>query len=491
MKSSRGKLSILVVNPGSRFTKNVVRDVLYGCWCKGKRIGGGTVPPFALLQVATILKNEGHNVIFLDAQAEQRPYEKVLELAGSLDLVVTSTSTMSYVEDADYLQGFKKKNPALMTAVFGSHPTFMPVTSLGREGIDVIVLGEPEFILRDLAATLADGGELTSLKGIGYRDAEGSPVVNERYPFIEDLDSLPFPDVSLLPRDIDYFNPIVRRMPYMTLTTSKGCPGQCTFCTAPFFDGKKIRFQSAGYVVEEIKYLVEQGYREVYFRDDTFFVNKKRDVAVCEAIIERGLDVSWLANARVNLIDLETMLLARRAGCHTIKIGIESGVQKILDGVKKGYRLERARQVFSWARQAGLRTHAHVMIGIPGDSRATVAETIRFVKKLRPSTATFGICTPYPGTPLFEMVQRKCPEIGDGTSTNLANLHVEGLYNEYYTTLRKEELADLVKSAYRRFYLRPSYWVQVVREQFRGIDDIKRVSIAAANVLDFAVKGDA
>ena len=481
---------VLVLNPSSRFTRNVVRDVLYGCWCKGKRIGGATVPPFALLQIATILNNHKHRVTFLDAQAEHLPFRAVQDCIHQYDLVITSTSTMSFLEDAEYLAGLKGKNPKLKTIIFGSHPTFMPIYSLNHPGVDIIVRHEPEFIIRDLISSMAMEEDWQQTLGIGYRDNSGSPVLNEPYPFIEDLDSLPFPDISILPKKFDYFNPIVRRVPYMTITTSRGCPGRCTFCTAPYFDGKRIRFQSAEYVLEEMKYLVRHGFREVYFRDDTFFVNKKRELAIFEGILRKKLDVSWIANARVNLMDKETMQLAKRSGCHTIKLGIESGVQKILDGVKKGYRVNQARDVFRWARQVGLRTHAHIMIGMPGDTKETVMETIHFVQSLKPSTATFGICTPYPGTPLFDHVQKFHPEIKDGTQTNLASLHVDGLFNEYYTSLQRGEINGLLKKAHRSFYLRPNYWLQVVREQLTSFDDIKRVVIAATNMLDFIFRGD-
>ncbi len=482
-------MRILVLNPSSKVTKNVVRDVLYGCWCKGKRIGGGTVPPFALLQVATVLfKN--HEGSFLDAQAEQLAPEFVTTRIRDYDLVVISTSTMSFREDADYLLELKKTHPKLRTVMFGSHPTFMPQYCLAHGGVDIIVRHEPEFILRDVADSMSNGGDKwKQVPGIGYRE-NGRPHLNERYPFIEDLDELPFPDLSLLPEGIDYFNPLVRRMPYITTTTSRGCPGRCIFCTAPHFDGMKLRFQSASYVMREIEYFRGKGYREVYFRDDTFFVQKSRDAKICRQIKERNLDVSWLANARINLMDRETMELAKTAGCHTIKFGIESGVQSILDGMNKGYRLEQARQVFKWAREIGMNTHAHVMLDNPGDSLDTVRRTIEFTKELEPTTATFGICTPYPGTPLFEQVAKTFPEIADGSATDLSKLHTEGLFNEHFSNLSAAELTGLVQRAYRSFYLRPSYWITTLKTQFRTVDDLKRVSLAAANVLDFIFRGD-
>lgn len=469
--------------------KNVVRDVLYGCWCAGKRIGGASVPPFPLVQLATILAADGRETTFLDAQAEQKGPEVVAGLVKGFDAVLCSTSTMSFTEDAAYLADLKAANPELTTVIFGSHPTFMPKFALAAPGVDYIVRREPEYVARDLCRGLAGEADPRSVPGIGYRDAEGQAVLNPHYPFIENLDELPYPNVDFLPQGIHYFNPIVRRLPYMTATTSRGCPGKCTFCTAPAFDGGRVRFASADHVLGLVRYLLSKGYREIYFRDDTFFVNKRRDREIFAGILKDKLDVTWLANARVSGIDPETMELAGKAGCHTIKFGIESGSQEILDGMRKGYRLEEAHAIFKAARRMGMNTHAHVMLGNPGDTAESIEATIEFVKALAPTTATFGICTPYPGTPLFNTVAAKHPEIQDGTTTDLSKLHVEGLFNALYCGVSGEELNRLVRLAYRRFYLRPGYMLSLASRQVRGVDDLKRCLIAGTRVLDFVFRG--
>lgn len=470
-------------------TGNVVRDVLYGCWCAGKRIGGASVPPFPLVQLATILRDDGQDVAFLDAQAEQKGPDVVAGIIGDFDVVLCSTSTMSFTEDAAYLQNLKKANPSLRTVVFGSHPTFMPRFAVLAPGVDYIVRYEPEYVVRALCRALAGQGDPGTVPGTGHLDEAGEPVINPDYPHIENLDELPFPDMDFLPKGIHYFNPIVRRLPYMTATTSRGCPGKCTFCTAPAFDGGRVRFQSAGYVLGLMRHLLSKGCREIYFRDDTFFVNKKRDHEIFETMIRERLDLTWLANARVSGIDPDTMALARRAGCHTIKFGIESGSQEVLDGMKKGYRVEQAQKIFYAARRIGINTHAHVMLGNPGDTPETVEATIEFVKALAPTTATFGICTPYPGTPLFESVARMAPQLLDGTSSDLSKLHVEGLFNAFYCSVPPEDLPRLVRRAYRRFYLRPGYMTRLAFSQVRSLDDLKRCLIAGTRILDFVLRG--
>ncbi|MBM3253799.1 MAG: radical SAM protein [Candidatus Omnitrophica bacterium] len=482
-------MKVLVLNPISRLSKNVVRDVLYGCWCKGKRIGGATVPPFGLLMVATVLKKDGNDVIFLDAQAEQLDVEKIKICAKDFNVVIIATSTMSYREDAEVLSELKTANPNLKTVVFGSHPTFLPHSALSNEGVDIIIRREPEYVIRDLIREIKKGDYFwKQVRGIGYRNGQ-EYIVNDYYPFIENLDELPYLDTSFLPKRVDYFNPIVKRTPYITISTSRGCPGRCTFCTAPLFDGMRIRYQSGDYVLGQIEEFLKNGFKEIYFRDDTFLVDKDRDIEICKGIIDKGYDITWICNVRIGMVNKEMMELIKKAGCHLIKTGVESGVQEILDNVKKGIKIEQTRNVFKWAKEVGINTHAHVMLGMPGETKETLKRTVNFVLELEPTTATFGICTPYPGTPLFEEVAKLSPELKDGTSADFSKLHTVGLFNEYYTDLNKQELEKNVRLAYRRFYWRISYLLEMLTK-IDGIKDLKKFAIAGFKIFDFSLQGD-
>ncbi len=482
-------MKVIVLNPQSKFSKNVIRDVIYGCWCKGKRIGGGTVPPLGLLMVSSILKNKGHSVRFLDASAEGKNIDQIAKIINDYQAVIILTSTMTVNEDAEVLLKLKEARPSLTTIVFGSHPTFRPKDTLAKIGIDIIIMGEPEFIAVDLLAALERGdGSWRKVKGIGYKqDAEYK--LNEGYPLMENLDELPFADRGMLPKGVDYFNPVVKKRPYTVMITSRGCLGQCTYCTVPSFYGARLRYRSAQNVIEELKNIQGEGYREVYFRDETFAFSKERVRQICCGMLDNKINISWICNARVGILDKDAIRLMKIAGCHLIKFGVESGVQEILDRVKKGISISQTREAFLWANEIGIDTHAHVMLGMPGESKKTIGETIKFIEEIRPTTVSYGICTPYPGSLLFKEVESRYPEIKDGSAVDLSTLHTKCFFNECFTSLSHEQLEKSVRRAYRSFYMKLSYVLSSLK-RIRNINDLKRYFLAGLKIFDFSLRGE-
>lgn len=477
-------MKTLVLIPPSKISKNIARDLVYGCWCKGKRIAGVQFPPLSIISIATVLRHAGFSVDLLDALGLQISIEEVQKKISSYQAVIILTSTMTINEDANMLALLKKVHPNLVTIAFGGHVTSEPESSLQRKSIDIVVRREAEYIIRDLIQVLHDEKKWRAIQGISYRDTQGNIIHNEPYPMIQNLDELPFPDRSLLPKNIHYFNPIVKRTPYTTMFTSRGCPGLCTFCSSPTFYSRKIRFRSVESVIKEMEEVATLGYKEIFFRDEIFTVYRKRIFDICKGIQERKLNLTWICSSRINTIDEEMMCAMKDAGCHMIRFGVESGVQKLLDNIKKGIKIEDTRKVFAIAKKVGIDTYAHMMIGVPGETKETLKTTLQFVKEIDPTVVTFGICTPYPGTDLFKELRQHYPEFGDGTQADISKLHTTSFYNEYFTKLSPKELSSYIRTAYKSFYLRPSYigkWLL----RIRNFDELKRVILAGLQVFSF------
>lgn len=478
-------MNILLLVPSSEFTPTVIRDVLYGCWCCGKRVGCGVLPPLTLLSVATVLKQDGHKVKMIDLSVSKISEKEIAHEIISTEAVIVLTSTMTFLEDAAMLSKLKKIKSALLTVVFGAHPTFMPKFCLSHEGIDVLIRGEPEFSIRDFFRNLLNKNNLSQAKGIGYKEC-GTAFLNEEYPYIKNLDDLPIPDRSILPKS-KYYNPIISRMPYTTAETSRGCPGKCSFCTAPKMYGGHMRCRSAEKVVEEVEYLKGLGYKEIYYRDETWTTHKVRNGELLTKMIQKKYNMTWICNVRAGTVDKDTLKLMKKAGCHLIKVGVESGCQRVLDKSNKKIKISDTADLFKWAKEAGINTHAHLMIGMPGEDRGSIATTIHFIREIKPTTIDVGICTPYPGTDLFDELTAFYPAIKDGTETSLENLHISGRYNEHYTSLSSEEIELFLRKIYRGFYLRPSYMLKCFM-RMKNIHNIRNIYFAGRNVIDFALK---
>ncbi|MDD5195568.1 MAG: radical SAM protein [Candidatus Omnitrophica bacterium] len=469
--------------------QNIVRDFVYGCWCNGRRIGGMQMPPINELYVATHARHEGIEVFFLDAQMQPDAYERLLSNHfDGFKATVIMCSTQSFRHDIETFKVIKNLNPRLKTILFGSHPTFMPEYCLQEDVVDYVVRREPEETMRQLLRAILNNDSVRDIAGIGYKVNAHEIKVNPDRQFME-MDELPIPDRSLLPPDIDYFNPVVKKMPYTTMQASRGCPARCIFCTVPYFYGNKTRFRSVDKVIEELQEIKRLGYREFFFRDETFTAHKKRNIELCEMMIKKNINLSWIANARVDMIDKESLLLMKKAGCHMLKFGVETGNDKILRNYKKGTTCSQAENAFRLARSMGLSTHAHIVFGGPGENPGTINKTIAFVKRLKATTASFGILTPYPGTELFEMVAAKHSEIKDGSDSNMANLHTTGFFSETICQMKGEVLSRSVVSAYRQFYLRPNYLLERLLK-INSFEELMILAVAGLNIFKFSITGE-
>jgi radical SAM superfamily enzyme YgiQ (UPF0313 family) len=478
-------MKVLLLNPPTKHGTAIVRDNLYGCWCRGK--ANYMWPPIILAGIGSILKQAGMDVVLLDAMAEKINFDKTRERVKEInpDYVILYTATDSFANDIEIVGLFKKDLPNLKSIFAGTHVTILPDQSLKEEAIDFIILGEPDFVSRDLILALEKGEKIEKIKGIGFKEG-GKIKTTGIAPLIEDLDSLPFPDRTLVP-NLNYFNPLAQRMPYTTMFSTRGCPFRCIYCASISLYGKKFRARSAKNVVDEMEECAKKfGIKEIFFRDETFTLEKKRVLDICKEIKNRKLDITWMCNSRVDTIDKEMMVEMKKAGCHTIKYGVESGVQKTLDTLCKGITVEKTRQVFKWMHEVGLNSVAHFMIGSPGETREDIVQTIKFSKEINPDFVSFNITTPYPGTPLFDSYVKKV-NLENYSTFDIEKAHEKAIFNTAWSNLTKEEIEQLFDRAHREFYFRPSYIFKRLLKQ-RSLDEFVRTSWAGLHFIKFSIK---
>ena len=356
--------------------------------------------PISLLTTAAVLRQQGHDVRVIDAIARELTPAELLEELRAFDprLILASVATATFRGDARVAAAIRKAIPGAFLVGFGVHVTALPEESLlEASGFDAVIRREPEVTAAELARALSGSSALSGVAGLSYRSGDGAIRHNTDRPFLEDLDSLPFPARDLVDHRL-YPAPLDRR-PHTLVITSRGCPFRCTFCTARLYYGRKQRRRDPVLVVDEIERASrELGLRLFTFWSDTFTLDRAHVLALCREIERRGLRIEWMANSRVDCVDVPLLREMRAAGCSIVSFGVESGVQELLDRMRKGSRLEQAAQAFEACRAVGLRSAAHFILGLPGETPATIRETLRFARRLRPDFVQFYGAIPFPGT---------------------------------------------------------------------------------------------
>ncbi|RLG92853.1 MAG: B12-binding domain-containing radical SAM protein [Candidatus Hecatellales archaeon] len=413
---------------------------------------GIVAPPMGLTYLAAVLEKYGYHVEILDAPVLSLSHEQIEEEIKKREPdIVGITATTAMINSAlQVAKTAKTVLPESIVVLGGIHVTFS-YESIMRENpfVDIACIGEGEYTLLELVQTLEKEGDLKNVKGIVYRK-NGELVKNQPRPLIENLDELPFPARHLLP--MHKYKAFGENMILGTILTSRGCPFNCIFCSSSLLFGKKFRARSPKNVVDEVEQF-QEAYKTRYveFVDDTFTFDRKRAEAICKEIIDRKLDTRWVCSCRVDLIDKELMQTLKKAGCVMIYFGVESGVQRIINLMRKGIKLEQAERVMKWAREVGIETVASFVFGIPGETWEDAMQTIKFAKKLNPDYVQFSIATPFPGTELYQIAKREGLLLTEDWSK--------------YTVLKPvmrtkelsvEQLQRLIKKAYFSFYLRPS-----------------------------------
>ena len=322
-----------------------------------------------------------------------------------------------------------------------------------NEQVDFVARGEYEYTIRDLAKALIEKTDPADILGLTFR--KGKEIIrSQNRPHIENLDELPFPARHFLPMEV-YFEPIFKSGMTFRLMASRGCPYQCSFCLWPqVMYGRKVRLRSPKNIVDEIEYLINScGAKGLYFEDDTITAIPRHITGICDEILRRKIKIPWSCLGRVDTVTKEMLKKMKEAGCYMIRYGVESSSQEIIDKIKKGITVAQVVEAFKITKEIGIKTHASYVLGLPGETKKTMEDTVKFAIKLGSDYAQFAGATPYPGTELYkEAMERGWLKINGWSDFEVSeNCVLE------YPDLKAEEIIKAAKAAYRKFYFRPGY----------------------------------
>lgn len=387
--------------------------------------------PLGLCYIAGVLRENGHEVAVYNADFRRdevvlpfilkmtksyQAYEQILsDLTNPIwrevedrirtfrpDIVGITAMTPKYSSAVNVAKIVKQFDPSVSVVMGGPHPTVLPTETAKNGCVDAVVRGEGEYSFLELENAFENGKVPRNILGITYKH-NNRIVSNPNRPLIEDIDKLPFPARDLVLDKESYF-----AQAFGVMFTSRGCPYSCIFCASNKIWGKRVRFRSPENVVAEIKYVCKiYGTRYFQFEDDTFTLNKKRTERICDLIKQEDLDIEWCCDTRTDLITDDLLKKMRAAGCTSVNLGIESGNENILKISKKGITLNQTRNAVKLTKKHGLKVTTYFMIGLLGETKDTIMDTINFMYELSPDMTCLSITTAYPGTELFEMAMNK------------------------------------------------------------------------------------
>ncbi len=392
----------------------------------------------------------------VDAPPHRISIGQTVAMAGDFELLVLFTSTPGFHVDVKIAEMMRDANPKLKVAFVGPPVTIEPEKVLqSSAAIDFVVRREFD---RQIAG-YANGEALDSMPGVSFR-RNGEIIHNPDGGMIEDLDSLPWV-TKVYKRDLDItrYNVPFLLHPYLAFYTSRGCPAMCTFCLWPqTHSGHRWRLRSADDVANEVRYAIENfpGLKEVFFDDDTFNYQKARTIELCRKL--KPLNFTWSCTSRVTT-DYETLKAMKEAGCRLMIVGYESGDPQILKNIKKGATVDMARRFTENCKKLGLLVHGDFIVGLPGETRQTLRNTIDFAKRLDVETIQVSIAHPYPGTEFYDYVKKNNLITIDSMTDEAGHQ----LPNIVYPGLDRAELVDWVERFYGEYYFRPRVAWRVVR----------------------------
>jgi hopanoid biosynthesis associated radical SAM protein HpnJ len=406
----------------------------------------------------------------IDAPPARINLDTVLSQANDFELAILHTSTPSFASDVKVAEALKDVNPRLKIGFVGAKVAVESEQSLkASTALDFVAREEFDFTVKEVA----QGRKFAEIDGLSYRDGSGTIVHNRPRAVLEDMDQLPFV-TEVYKRDLrveDYFIGYLKH-PYVSIYTGRGCKSRCTFCLWPqTVGGHRYRTRSVAHVIEEIR--LAKSYfpqvKEFFFDDDTFTDDLPRAEAIAKELGKLG--VTWSCNAKAN-VPRATLEVLRDNGLRLLLVGYESGNQQILYNIKKGMRIDVARRFTKDCHELGLTIHGTFILGLPGETKDTIEETIRFAADINPHTIQVSLAAPYPGTELYRQAVHEGwldtahAELIDDNGVQIAPLH--------YPHLSHTEIFESLEVFYKRFYFRRKKIASLVGEMLKSPQMMRR-----------------
>ncbi|MBI5408425.1 MAG: radical SAM protein [Nitrospirae bacterium] len=451
--------------------------------------------PLGTLYVASSLMKAGHEVRFLNGafMKHDEILNQIREYQPEFIGIYSTTFgwkkavfTASEIRKSEVRSQKSEVKDKVFIAVGGPYPIAVQERCLEDcEDINAVVTGEGEITVVEMLSRLSQGKSLEGVEGTVFRDGD-KIIKNPPRPLITDIDSLPFPARELLGDANDYIPPpaTYKRKPVAVIMTARGCNRRCIFCFQIDKERKSgIRYRSVENVMQELELCLKQGYREIKFIDDTFAADYDRAMRITNEIKRCKLDFTWFASACVNQVDHQLLKAFKDAGCWAILLGAESGVQKDLNSIRKGITPDQTRKAVKAAKQAGLTVYTPFLFGIPGQTFEDGLKTIEFACEIDPDIANFHALTPFPGTELYDNIEKYGTMSGD-----LTDFTYQGAAFIPYTMTR-EEIVGLRQIAFKKFYSRPRFIAKRLLK-LRTSHDVKAAAKGFKSLFWLWVKGN-
>jgi radical SAM superfamily enzyme YgiQ (UPF0313 family) len=425
-----------------------------GAWILGKKL-----PPIGLMYVASALEKTGFEVEMLDNYLMKKPTQEVAELVAKTQpaIVGITCGSATYPRTVETAKAIKAAKPDCKIVVGGWHASYVPDSLLDNPEIDYVVMGEGERAITQLAIAITSGNEAQALTIPGVACRKKGNIIKNPPQFIENMDEIPYPARHLLPLELyDRTIEFLDVKPADVMSISRGCVFNCGFCETRKLWGNICRGFSPKRVIGEIQDLKQRyGTRGIYFINDNFTLRKEATTELCKLMIEQKLDLEWVCDTRVDLVNDELLALMSRAGCKTIWFGVESASPRVLKRIGRNTTPEQVETAFKLCKKHGIKTACSFMLGLPDETLADMETSLKFAKKLDPDWCQFNTFIAYPDSKLYNEL------LESGKYIKLDEFLLAVKSDEY----TYEQLQDLQRGFFKEFHMTPRQILKRVRRE--------------------------